>query len=164
MERRPAKELAHIQGWLDRVDEIVGRGRAAYLADHLLQEAGDSLMMKVGEAANRLAKLDVLAPEGVVWALAVANRNFLIHQYDRRRSARRAGGRWDGVCPARHSRRSAGLCPVRHAGGAVREGVRSGSACRPGARLAGSSLMVIIGILGLTCGNVISPMARNGPE
>jgi uncharacterized protein with HEPN domain len=24
----------------------------------------------------------VLAPDGVEWALAVANRNFLIHQYD----------------------------------------------------------------------------------
>lgn len=39
-------------------------------------------MMKLGEAANRLSKLGVLAPEGVEWALAVANRNFLIHQYD----------------------------------------------------------------------------------
>lgn len=64
------------------VDEIVERGKDAYLADALLQEAGDSLMMKLGEAADRLSKLDVLAPDGVDWALAVANRNFLIHQYD----------------------------------------------------------------------------------
>ena len=82
MDRRVAKELLHIQGWLDRVDEIVGRGEAAYLADALLQEARDSLMMKIGEAANRLAKMDFLEPDGVQWALAVANRNFLIHQYD----------------------------------------------------------------------------------
>ena len=82
MKRRSAKELLHIQGWLDRVDEIVERGKDAYLADHLLQEAGDSLMMKLGEAANRLSRLAVLAPDGVDWALAVANRNFLIHQYD----------------------------------------------------------------------------------
>ncbi|UYM05475.1 HepT-like ribonuclease domain-containing protein [Solicola gregarius] len=39
-------------------------------------------MMKLGEAANRLAKLGVLAPDGVDWALAIANRNFIIHQYD----------------------------------------------------------------------------------
>lgn len=39
-------------------------------------------MMKLGEAANRLARLRVLAPDGVDWALAVANRNFIIHQYD----------------------------------------------------------------------------------
>jgi hypothetical protein len=43
----------------------------AYLGDDLLQEAGDSLMMKLGEAANRLSRLGVLAPEGVDWALAV---------------------------------------------------------------------------------------------
>lgn len=39
-------------------------------------------MMKLGEAASRLARLEVLAPDGVEWALAVANRNFIIHQYD----------------------------------------------------------------------------------
>lgn len=81
MQRKAAKELLHIQGWLDRTDEIIKRGKDDCLADYLLQEAGDSLMMKLGEAAKRLARLDVLAP-GVDWALAVANRNFLIHQYD----------------------------------------------------------------------------------
>ena len=81
MDGRAAKELLHVQGWLGLVEEIVKRGQDAYLADQLLQEAGDSLMMKLGEAANRLARLGVLAPEGVEWALAVANRNFIIHQY-----------------------------------------------------------------------------------
>lgn len=82
MDREAAKELLHIQGWLERVEEVVRRGEDAYLADDLLQEAGDSLMMKLGEAANRLSRVGVLAPEGVEWALAVANRNFIIHQYD----------------------------------------------------------------------------------
>ena len=82
MDRKAAKELLHIKGWLDRVDEILERGKDAYLAGDILQEAGDSLMMKLGEAANRLSRLGVLAPDGVEWALAVANRNFLIHQYD----------------------------------------------------------------------------------
>jgi len=82
MDRKAAKELLHIQAWLARVDEIVRRGKKEYLADDLLQEAGDSLMMKLGEAANRLSPLGVLAPDGVEWALAVANRNFIIHQYD----------------------------------------------------------------------------------
>ncbi len=82
MDRKAAKELLHIQGWLGRVEEIVRRGKDDYLADDLLQEAGDSLMMKLGEAANRLSRLEVLAPKGVEWALAVANRDFIIHQYD----------------------------------------------------------------------------------
>ena len=82
MERRAAKELLHIKSWFVRVDDILRRGKEAYLADVLLQEAGDSLMMKLGEAANRLSRLGVLPPEGVEWALAIANRNFIIHQYD----------------------------------------------------------------------------------
>jgi uncharacterized protein with HEPN domain len=82
MDGQAAKELLHIQGWLERIDEIVRRGKDTYLVDDLLQEAGDSLMMKLGEAANRLSRLDVLAPDGVEWALAVANRNFIIHRYD----------------------------------------------------------------------------------
>ena len=82
MDRKAAKELLHIKGWLERVDEVVDRGRDVYLADGILQEAGDSLMMKLGEAANRLSRLRVLTPDGVEWALAVANRDFLIHQYD----------------------------------------------------------------------------------
>jgi hypothetical protein len=68
-----AKKLLHIQGRLERVDAIIRRGKDAYLAGDLLQEAGDSLMMKLGEAANRLSRLGVLAPDGVEWALAVAN-------------------------------------------------------------------------------------------
>lgn len=82
MDRTAAKELLHIQGWLERVDEILQRGEDAYLVDGLIQEAGDSLMMKLGEAANRLSRLGVLEPDGVEWALAVANRNFIIHRYD----------------------------------------------------------------------------------
>ena len=39
MDRRAAKELLHIQGWLDRVEQFLGRGEDAYLADALLQEA-----------------------------------------------------------------------------------------------------------------------------
>ena len=51
-----AKELLHIEGRLERVDEIMQRGKGAYLADALLQGAGDTLMMKLEEAANRLAR------------------------------------------------------------------------------------------------------------
>ena len=44
MHRRVAKELLHIRDWLYLADDIVMRGRDAYSADGLLQEAGDSLM------------------------------------------------------------------------------------------------------------------------
>lgn len=39
-------------------------------------------MMKIGEAASRLSRAGVAAPDGVEWANAIANRNWLIHQYD----------------------------------------------------------------------------------
>lgn len=82
MDRRAAKELLHLDAWLAQVERIAEHGREAYLEDGILQEAGDSLMMKVGEAANRLSRQGMPAPPGVDWGLAVANRNFIIHQYD----------------------------------------------------------------------------------
>jgi len=82
MDRRTAKEFLHIQSWLDRAQRIVEAGRDVYDADPLLREAGDSLLMKIGEAANRLSRFGVEAPESVSWADAVASRNWLIHQYD----------------------------------------------------------------------------------
>lgn len=39
-------------------------------------------MMKLGEAAGRLARANIEPPEGVLWTDAIANRNWLIHQYD----------------------------------------------------------------------------------
>ncbi len=60
MDRRTAKELLHVHGWLTRATEIVARGKGEYLDDPLLQEAGDSLMMKLGEAAGRLDRLGVV--------------------------------------------------------------------------------------------------------
>lgn len=82
MDRRIAKELIHVRDWLDRCAEIVNRGERAYRADALLQEAGDSLMMKLGEASGRLARAGLDAPGDIKWADAISNRNWLIHQYD----------------------------------------------------------------------------------
>lgn len=82
MDLRVAKELLHMQTWLARAAAIVAGGRDAYLSDEVRQEAGDALMMKIGEAANRLSRLGLGAPAGVDWPIAIANRNFLIHQYD----------------------------------------------------------------------------------
>jgi hypothetical protein len=36
MDRKAAKELLHIDGWLDRAGGVVARGKHAYLADDLL--------------------------------------------------------------------------------------------------------------------------------
>jgi uncharacterized protein with HEPN domain len=82
MDRRTAKEFLHLRDWLDRAGELVAAGRESYDSDALRQEAGDSLMMKIGEAASRLSRAGVAGPDSVEWADAIANRNWLIHQYD----------------------------------------------------------------------------------
>ncbi len=82
MDNATAKEFLHLETWFLRITMITAQGHAAYLADPILQEAGDALMMKIGEAANRLSRSSHPEPPGINWALAVANRNFLIHQYD----------------------------------------------------------------------------------
>ena len=81
MELRVAKELLHIQRWLDVVSSIVDGGKAAYDNDPVAQEAGDSLMIKIGEASKYLASRGVSAPAGVNWSDAAGNREVLAHHY-----------------------------------------------------------------------------------
>lgn len=81
MEVRIAKELLHIQRWLDIVSSIVDDGKAAYDRDPVAQEAGDSLMIKIGEASKYLAASGTVAPTGVNWSDAAKNREVLAHHY-----------------------------------------------------------------------------------
>jgi len=60
MDRRTAKEYLHIRDWISVAAQIVARG----------------------EAAGRLARADASPPYGLRWADAIANRNWVIHQYD----------------------------------------------------------------------------------
>jgi uncharacterized protein with HEPN domain len=81
MELRVAKELLHIKRWLDVVSSIVDGGKAAYDRDPVAQEAGDSLMIKVGEASKYLAASGIVPPAGVNWSDAAKNREILAHHY-----------------------------------------------------------------------------------
>jgi uncharacterized protein with HEPN domain len=45
------------------------------------QEAGDSLMVKIGEASKYLALKGIEAPAGVNWGDAAKNREKLAHHY-----------------------------------------------------------------------------------
>lgn len=82
MNTRVAKELLHLRDWLEHAASIVARGEEVYQRDQDLREASDSLMMKVGEGVRRLERLGLPAPAGMDWGQAIANRNFIIHQYD----------------------------------------------------------------------------------
>jgi uncharacterized protein with HEPN domain len=81
MEIRVAKELLHIQRWLGIAASIVASGHDAYASDEVAQEAGDSLMIKIGEAAKTLAARGLEAPDGVSWSDAAKNREKLAHHY-----------------------------------------------------------------------------------
>ncbi|MFT3888843.1 MAG: DUF86 domain-containing protein [Arachnia sp.] len=81
MEVRIAKELMHIQHWLEVAASIVAKGKDAYDNDEVAQEAGDSLMIKIGEASKTLAARGLAAPSGVNWGDAAKNREKLVHHY-----------------------------------------------------------------------------------
>ena len=81
MDLRAAKELLHIQKWLSIAASIVVRGKPSYDTDPVAQEAGDSLMMKIGEASKYLASSGIKAPAGVDWSDAAKNREKLAHHY-----------------------------------------------------------------------------------
>jgi uncharacterized protein with HEPN domain len=82
MDRKTAKELLHLRDWLALVQQIVDAGETEYLSNPLSQEAGDSLMMKIGELSRCLSDAGVPPPCGVMWSDAIANRTWVIHQYD----------------------------------------------------------------------------------
>lgn len=81
MDMRVAKELLHIQRWMEIAETIVARGKDAYDADEVAQEGGDSVMMKIGEAAKTLAARGLAAPDGVSWSDAAKNREKIAHHY-----------------------------------------------------------------------------------
>lgn len=81
MELRVAKELLHVKRWLGVVESVVDGSKAAYDRDPVAQEAGDSLMIKIGEASKYLAASGIGAPQGVKWSDAAKNREVLAHHY-----------------------------------------------------------------------------------
>ena len=81
MDLRIAQDLLHIKRWLSIAASIVARGRNAYDTDPVAQEAGDSLMIKIGEASKNLAARGAMAPTGVTWSDAARNREKLAHHY-----------------------------------------------------------------------------------
>ncbi len=75
--------LADILQALERVEDIGRRGRTAFLADWLLQDAAIRNFEIVGEAVKRVsAELQGAHPE-IPWADLAGFRDVLIHQYFR---------------------------------------------------------------------------------
>lgn len=81
MDIQVAKDLLHIERWLTLAAAIARDGYDNYVSDELVQEAGDSLMIKVGEAAKNLASRGLQPPAGISWSDAARNREILAHHY-----------------------------------------------------------------------------------
>jgi|AntAceMinimDraft_6_1070360.scaffolds.fasta_scaffold01420_2 uncharacterized protein with HEPN domain len=82
MPEKVAYELIHLFDWFQRIEELTAHGHGQYMSNALNMEAGDSLLMKIGESIKRISKTGFPAPNGVIWSEAISNRNWLIHQYD----------------------------------------------------------------------------------
>ncbi len=82
MKEKVAYEFIHLFGWFQRIENLTVQGKDHYLSEPIFMEAGDSLLMKIGESINRISKMGFPAPTGVTWSDAINNRNWLIHQYD----------------------------------------------------------------------------------
>jgi len=75
--------LADILQALERVEEIGKRGRQAFLADWLLQDAAIRNFEIVGEAVKRVSEELKAAHPEIPWADLAGFRDVLIHQYFR---------------------------------------------------------------------------------
>jgi uncharacterized protein with HEPN domain len=75
--------LADILQALERVEEIGRRGREAFLAEWLLQDAAIRNFEIVGEAAKRVSPALQGAHQEIPWADLAGFRDVLIHQYFR---------------------------------------------------------------------------------
>ncbi len=75
--------LADILQALERVEEIGRRGRDAFLADWLIQDAAIRNFEIVGEAAKRVGPEIQAAHPEIPWADLAGFRDVLIHQYFR---------------------------------------------------------------------------------
>ncbi|HSN91238.1 MAG TPA: HepT-like ribonuclease domain-containing protein [Anaeromyxobacteraceae bacterium] len=75
--------LADVLQALERVEEIGRRGREAFLADWLLQDAAIRNFEIVGEAVKRVSPVTQAAHPGIPLADLAGFRDVLIHQYFR---------------------------------------------------------------------------------
>jgi uncharacterized protein with HEPN domain len=75
------ERLGHILEAIARARAVAARGRAAVMADEIMQAALQHHLVIVGEAVSRLSpELRAEHPE-VPWARIVAVRNRLVHAY-----------------------------------------------------------------------------------
>lgn len=84
MSRTPSEWYAQIIAACDAAEELCGRGREAFDADHLLQRAAKNICLEVGEAAKQVEAQDpdeLAATDYERWPLVIRMRDFYGHNY-----------------------------------------------------------------------------------
>jgi len=73
--------LIHIAERIDRIEAVAGRGRTAFLADPILQDAIIRNFEVIGEAVKRLSPDLTARYAEVPWRQVAGFRDVLIHDY-----------------------------------------------------------------------------------
>ncbi len=83
MSRSDAQRIADILDAASELTEIVERGEAKFLSDHILQRAAERLLEIIGEAATTLSAATIEATPDVPWNDIRRLRIVLAHHYHR---------------------------------------------------------------------------------
>jgi uncharacterized protein with HEPN domain len=78
----PHRAIRDLIRFADEAAELAARGRDAFLNDHMLQLAGLAIIIRIGEAANRVPQAERDAHPAVAWRQMVGMRNRIAHEYD----------------------------------------------------------------------------------
>lgn len=73
--------VIHIDERIARIEEIVSKGRSAFMSSHILQDAVIRNFEVIGEAAKHLSDSFKAAYPAVSWRRVAGFRDVLIHNY-----------------------------------------------------------------------------------
>jgi uncharacterized protein with HEPN domain len=110
----PRVYLAHILECIERIESYAGKGKDAFLAESMIQDAVIRNFEVIGEAAKRIPDAYRQANPSIPWRNLAAFRDVLIHQYEGVNPARvlaHCGSRLAAI-EGRHSCPSASARPI----------------------------------------------------
>lgn len=83
-QRAITKVLGDLLDATDKAADLVARGRDAFDRDEMLRLAGEAILGRIGDAAEKLyAHFGDELPDGIPWSEIVGNRILVDHVYHR---------------------------------------------------------------------------------
>jgi uncharacterized protein with HEPN domain len=81
-DRKVRQTLEDLNDFFTLADDVVARGYEPFMADRVFQVAGEAIITRVGEAANRLPESFHSDFPTIPWQQIIGMRNRLIHHYE----------------------------------------------------------------------------------